>query len=117
MKKIFVSLLTLLLLEISPALAGEQVAIRCTNPGCDYARTLALGGARLSPAITCYCALCRDFVRLKLQDWDQYRDQKYYCPKCGRAATPIYSQDEISKFPCPRCGKLTLKTKTLIMFD
>ena len=117
MKKIFVSLLTLLLVEISPAWAGEQLAIHCANPGCNYTRNLAIGGARLSPAITCYCAQCRDFVRIKLQDWDQYRDQQYYCPKCGRSATPIYSQEEISQFPCPKCGKVTLKTKTLSRFD
>jgi predicted RNA-binding Zn-ribbon protein involved in translation (DUF1610 family) len=117
MKKFFVCFLAWFLLNLSPALAGEQVSVRCANPRCDYSRNLALGGARLSPAITCYCASCRDFVRVKLQDWDQYYDKQYKCPKCGREATPIYSQAEISKFPCPKCGKLTLKTKTLILFD
>jgi len=106
MREIFVWLLALFLLNVSPALAGEQLLIQCANPACTYTGNLTLGGARLSPGITCYCTHCWDFVRLKLQNWDQYRDQKYYCPNCGRAATPIYSQDEIPTFPCPRCGKL-----------
>jgi hypothetical protein len=117
MKKILVCFLSYWLLTVSLASAGEKITVTCSKPGCDYTKTLALGGARLSPAITCYCPRCRDFVRLKLRNWDQYHDQKYYCPTCGRAAKPIYSQEEIASLPCPRCGQMTLKTKTLIRFD
>lgn len=117
MKKVLICFISCLLLSASPTLAGEKIAIDCTSPGCNYTNTLALGGARLAPAITCYCAHCRDFVRIKLQNWDQYHDQEYYCPTCGRAARPLYSQKEFSTVPCPRCGQVTLKTKTLIRFD
>jgi ssDNA-binding Zn-finger/Zn-ribbon topoisomerase 1 len=117
MKKILVCFLSYWLLSVSPVLAGEKIAIACSNPGCHYTRTLALGGARLSPGITCYCAQCRDFVRLKLQNWDQYHGQNYPCPTCGRAARPIYSQEEIATLPCPRCGQMTLTAKTLLRFD
>ena len=112
-----VILLSYFFLNIGPVLAGEKIAIECTKPGCHYTKTLALGGARHSPAITCYCLQCRDFVRLKLPDWDQYHGQKYNCPTCGRAARPIYSREEIATLPCPRCGQMTLNTKTLMRFD
>jgi hypothetical protein len=117
MNKILICSLVWVLLNVGPAWAGEKIAVECTNPGCDYTKNLSLGGSRRSPAITCYCAQCRDFVRLKLQDWDQYYDQKYYCPTCDRAATPIYSHQDITNVPCPRCGRMTLKTKTLRRYD
>ena len=117
MNKILICLLVLLLLNVGPASAGEKVTVACANPGCDYTQTLSLGGARRSPAITCYCTRCRDFVRLKLQNWDQYYDRKYYCPECGRVAKPVYSHEDISTCPCPRCGRSTLKTKTLLRYD
>jgi DNA-directed RNA polymerase subunit RPC12/RpoP len=117
MKKVLVCFLSLFLFTYSPVLAGEKVAVECANQRCNFATTLSLGGARRSPAITCYCAQCRDFVRLRLQNWDQYRDQTYHCPTCGQAVRPVYAKEDIAASPCPKCGEKTLKAKILLRYD
>lgn len=109
--------LALLLLLVGVALAGESVQVYCTNPKCGYTADLAIGGGMLSPSITGYCAGCRDFVRLKLASWDQYRGQTYECPQGHGPFVPIYDKEQISRFPCPKCCQRTLKAKSTLVFD
>jgi ribosomal protein S27AE len=117
LKKTLWAVPALLVVLTGLAWAGELLRVECTQPICQYSCELPLGGARLSPAITCYCPRCRDFVRLTLQNWSEYHLDRYHCPQCGRPATPVYSIEQISAFPCPKCGKKSLKAKTLKRFD
>lgn len=116
-KKALGAALALLSLLTAPAWAGEVVRVECTRPPCQYTRELLLGGARHSPAITCYCAKCRDFVRLKLKNWGEYHQESYRCPQCGGPATPVYGPEDISAFPCPQCGQRSLRARTTKLFD
>ncbi len=115
MKRLVISGLLLLLCAAGPALAGQVARVACSN--CGYTFDLAIGGGMESPAITGYCASCRDFVSIKLSSWKDYRGKTYSCPKGHGPFTPIYDLSDISRFPCPKCGKRTLTAKRGMMFD
>jgi hypothetical protein len=100
-----------------PAQAGQIVNVYCTNPGCGYTDSLAIGGGMKTPAITGYCSGCRDFVRIKLARHEDYRGKTYKCPKGHGPFTAIYDMSEISRFPCPKCGQLTLQARPGLLFD
>ncbi len=109
--------MVLLLSGAALARAGQVAKVTCANPGCGYTFNLAIGGGMKSPAITGYCAGCRDFVGLKLASWSDYRGKTYNCPYGHGPFTPIYNISEISRFPCPKCGQRTLQAKPGILFD
>lgn len=117
MKRLLIAALVLLVGSAGLARAGQVAKVTCTNPGCGYTFNLAIGGGMKSPAITGYCAGCRDFVRNKLARHEDYRGQTYNCPKGHGPFTPIYNLDEISQFPCPKCGRRTLQAERGILFD
>ncbi|MCX5893843.1 MAG: hypothetical protein NTW80_12930 [Deltaproteobacteria bacterium] len=117
MQRLMLAVLLLVAFAANPAQAGQVAKVHCTNPGCDYTKDLAIAGGRNSPSITGYCAGCRDFVRLKLASWNDYRGKTYKCPKGHGPFTPIYDLSQISQFPCPKCGQLTLQAKRGMMFD
>ncbi len=117
MKRLLILSLLLLSFAAAPALAGQVAKVSCTNPGCGYHTDLPIGGAMNYPAITGYCAKCRDFVGIKLASWSDYRGKTYNCPKGHGPFTPIYDISDISKFPCPKCGQFTLQAKPGFLFD
>lgn len=96
--------------------AGESGDLYCTNPGCGYKDTLAIGGGRKSPSFTGYCAKEKKFVRVKLQSWADYR-KPHKCPGSNEPLQAIYSGSDVSQFPCPQCGKNTLQYKRKRLFD
>lgn len=117
MKRLMLAALLLVVFTAPWALAGQMAQVSCTNPGCGYTTNLAIGGGMRSPAITGYCAGCRDFVRIKLASHEDYRGKTYKCPKGHGPFTPIYDLSDISRFPCPKCGQRTLQAKRGILFD
>ncbi len=100
----------------APAPAGESGHVSCDASGCGYAEKLVIGGGRNSPAVTGYCSQCRDFKRLKLANWGEYR-QGHHCPACGKPLQPIFSGEAVAQVPCPRCGGLSLKYQRKVNFD
>lgn len=117
MQRLLIAAMLLWLFSAGHACAGEMVRVYCSNPGCGYTKNLAIGGGMKSPSITGYCSGCRDFVRLKLASWKDYRGKTYNCPKGHGPFTPIYSLEQISQFPCPKCGQRTLQAKGTLRFD
>jgi hypothetical protein len=98
------------------ALAGEAGKVFCTNPGCGYQTDLKIGGGKVSPTITGYCAITKKFVRLKLKSWEDYR-KPHKCPGGKERLQPIYSGADVARIPCPQCGNLTLRYQRRLMFD
>jgi len=98
------------------AWGGESGAVTCRTPGCGYRTNLTIGGGMRSPALTGYCANSHGFVRVKLKNWDQYR-QPAFCPQCRARLLTIYGNQQVSQIPCPRCGKTALKYQRRLLFD
>jgi hypothetical protein len=98
------------------ALAGEAGTVSCATPGCGYHTNLKIGGGRVSPSVTGYCAKTKKFVRIKLQSWADYR-KPHNCPGGKEPLLAIYSGYEVTKIPCPQCGNLTLRYQRRLMFD
>jgi hypothetical protein len=115
-KIIFLYLFCSLFLAASLALAGEAGEVRCTTPGCRYRQNLKIGGGKISPAVTGYCRSNKEFVRLKLNDWNEYRNT-HYCPGTKEPMQPIYDGSQASQIPCPQCRNKTLQYKRRLMFD
>jgi hypothetical protein len=114
--KIIFSLLCGLFLSASLALAGEAGEVYCTTPGCGYKQNLKIGGGMKSPSVTGYCRSTKEFVRLKLKSYDDYR-KPHKCPGTKEVMQPIYDGREVFKIPCPQCGNQTLQYKRILMFD
>lgn len=104
------------LISVDGALAGESGTVSCTTSGCGYHTQLKIGGGKRSPAVTGYCAKQKQFVRIKLKSWADYR-KPHYCPGTRERLQPIYGGSEVSRIPCPKCGNLSLKYKRRLMFD
>lgn len=115
-KLISLLIFSAILLAADGALAGEKGTVSCTSPGCGYHTNLTIGGGRRSPAVTGYCAQEKQFVRLKLKDWEDYR-KPHDCPGGKERLQPIYEGAEVSRIPCPQCGNLTLSYQRMLMFD
>jgi hypothetical protein len=115
-KAIILSLLFIILLLADRALAGESGTVSCAHPGCGYQTNLSIGGGRVSPSVTGYCAQEKKFVRVKLQSWADYRKPQT-CPGGKEPLQPIYGGNQVAKIPCPKCGNLSLSYKRRLMFD
>jgi hypothetical protein len=116
--KFFVlALISGLVLGAAPAVAGEAGIVSCSTPDCGYHDNLKIGGGMRSPAVTGYCRSTKQFVRVKLKSWDEYRKFIPHCPDCPEAIQPIYSGGDVAKIPCPKCSHLTLHYKRTLMFD
>ena len=117
LRKVFLLGLFLgLILSSTGALAGESGTVTCSTPGCGYQHQLIIGGGRKSPAVTGYCRSTKEFVRLKLNSWADYR-KPHNCPGSGEKMQPIYQGSQVSQIPCPQCGHLSLHYKRRILFD
>jgi|WetSurMetagenome_2_1015567.scaffolds.fasta_scaffold856724_1 hypothetical protein len=106
-----------LVLGAAPAAAGEAGEINCSTPDCGYHHNLAIGGGMKSPSVTGYCRSTKQFVRVKLKNWDEYREIVPASPDCPEAILPIYDGGQVVAIPCPQCGHLTLQYKRRLMFD
>jgi hypothetical protein len=116
-KFVAMALLCVLGLGAAPAVAGQSGDVTCSTPGCDYHDNLKIGGGKKSPSLTGYCRSTKQFVRVKLQSWEGYRETVPPCPDCPEAILPIYDGGQVAEIPCPQCGNLTLHYKRKIMFD
>ena len=63
-----------LVLGAAPAAAGQAGTVSCSTPGCGYHDNLKIGGGMKSPSLTGYCRSTKQFVRVKLKSWDEYRE-------------------------------------------
>jgi hypothetical protein len=106
-----------LVLWAAPAAAGQSGTVSCSTPGCGYQDNLKIGGGKKSPSLTDYCRSTKQFVRVKLKSWDDYREIVPASPDCPEAILPIYDGGQVAEIPCPKCGNLTLHYKRMIMFD
>jgi hypothetical protein len=100
----------------APAQAGESGTVACATPACGYHTNLTIGGSKLSPSVTGYCPATKEFVRVKLTSWNDYRKPIEY-PGCPKPLQPIYDGAQVSDIPCPQCGNLTLKYQRKLFFD
>ena len=116
-KIIFLPLGLGLVLWAAAALAGEAGTVSCATPGCGYQENLKIGGGMRSPALTGYCRSTKQFVRVKLKNWEGYREKVPACPDCPEPILPIYEGGQVSQIPCPKCGNLSLSYKRRLMFD
>jgi len=114
---VFMALSCGLVLGAAPALAGEKGIVSCSTPDCGYHANLTIGGAMKSPSVTGYCRSAKQFVRVKLKSWDEYREVVPASPDCPGPLLPIYDGGQVGAIPCPRCGNLTLHYKKTLMFD
>ena len=105
-----------LVLWVAAAMAGEAGTVSCTTPDCGYQDNLKIGGGMRSPAVTGYCRSTKQFVRLKLKKWEDYR-KPHYCPGSEEPMLAIYDGGQVAEIPCPQCGNLTLHYKRRLMFD
>ena len=105
-----------LVLCVAPAVAGQAGVVSCSTPGCGYQTNLKIGGGMRSPAVTGYCRSTKQFVRLKLKSYDDYR-KPHYCPGSKEPMEPIFAGSQVSRIPCPKCGNLTLHYEKILMFD
>lgn len=103
-------------LALRPAAAGEKGEVFCRHPGCNYHTELTIGGGKTSPALTGYCGSLRQFVRIKLDSWDEYH-KLHYCPEGKEILQPIYEGSQVKAYPCPRCGRRTLEYRRRLLFD
>jgi hypothetical protein len=106
-----------LVLWSAPAVAGQSGTVTCSTPGCGYQTNLKIGGGKKSPSLTGYCRSTKQFVRVKLKSWDEYREVIPACPDCPETILPIYDGGQVAAIPCPKCGNLTLHYKKTLMFD
>jgi hypothetical protein len=106
-----------LMLAAAPAAAGEAGIVSCSTPDCGYHTNLKIGGGMRSPSLTGYCRSTRQFVRVKLHNWDEYRKIVPKCPDCPEPILPIYGRGDVAKIPCPNCGHVTLHYTRTLMFD
>ena len=106
-----------LVLGAAPAMAGQAGEVTCSTPDCGYRYNLKIGGGMKSPSVTGYCRSTKQFVRVKLKSWDDYRKIIPKCPDCPEAILPIYDGGQVAEIPCPQCGKLSLNYKRMLMFD
>ena len=106
-----------LILWAAPALAGEKGTVSCSTPECGYHSNLTIGGGMKSPSVTGYCRSTKQFVRVKLKSWDEYRKIIPKCPDCPETIRPIYDKGQVAQIPCPRCGNLTLHYDRRFLFD
>ncbi len=106
-----------LMLWAGAAVGGEAGLVSCSTPGCGYQENLKIGGGMRSPAMTGYCRSTKQFVRVKLKSWDEYRKVVPACPDCPEAILPIYDGVQVAEIPCPRCGDKTLGYQRRLMFD
>jgi hypothetical protein len=116
-KIIFLPIFFGLVLWVAPALAGEAGTVSCSTPDCGYHQNLKIGGGMRTPAMTGYCRSTKQFVRVQLKSWNEYRKVIPACPDCPEPILPIYDGSQISEIPCPQCGNLTLHYKRTLMFD
>uniref|UniRef100_A0A7V4G7N6 Uncharacterized protein n=1 Tax=Desulfobacca acetoxidans TaxID=60893 RepID=A0A7V4G7N6_9BACT len=100
----------------TPASAGEKGEVVCGHSGCGYRTSLTIGGGRNSPSVTGYCMSQRQFIRVKLDSWKEYR-QPHFCPRGKELMIPIYGGEDVRGLPCPRCGRRTLRYERRLMFD
>jgi hypothetical protein len=105
-----------LLLLTESAVAGESGTVSCTTSGCGFQQNLKIGGSMRSPSVTGYCPSTREFVRLKLKSYDDYR-KPHNCPGTKEPMQPIYGGSEVAKIPCPQCGNQTLRYKRMFLYD
>jgi predicted RNA-binding Zn-ribbon protein involved in translation (DUF1610 family) len=106
-----------LVLGAAPALAGEKGIVSCSTPDCGYHANLTIGGGMKSPSVTGYCRSTKQFVRVKLKSWDDYRKSIPKCPDCPEPIRPIYHGNQVAEIPCPQCGKLSLRYQRRLLFD
>jgi hypothetical protein len=106
-----------LVLGAAPAVAGQAGLVSCSTPGCGYQYSLTIGGGKKSPSLTGYCRSTKQFVRVKLKSWDEYREVIPASPDCPEAILPIYDGGQVAEIPCPKCGNLTLHYKRTMFFD
>jgi predicted RNA-binding Zn-ribbon protein involved in translation (DUF1610 family) len=116
-KVVILSLGLALLLRAGAAVAGEGGTVSCSTPGCGYEQNIKIGGGKKSPSLTGYCRSTKQFVRVKLQSWKEYREIVPRSPECPEAIVPIYDGEDVAKIPCPKCGNLTLHYQRKLMFD
>jgi hypothetical protein len=112
-----IALFCSLVLWTAPAVAGEAGTVSCATPGCGYQQDLKIGGGMKSPSLTGYCRATKKFVRVKLNNWEDYRKAAPACPECPETILPIYDGDQVAEIPCPQCGNLTLNYQRRLMFD
>ena len=74
-------------------MAGEAGIVSCSTPDCGYHDNLRIGGGMQSPSLTGYCRSTKQFVRVKLNSWDEYRKIIPASPDCAEAILPIYRGD------------------------
>ena len=74
-KLVFLAIFFGLVLWAAPALAGEAGKVSCSTPGCGYHANLTIGGGMKSPSLTGYCRSTKEFVRVKLKSWEDYRER------------------------------------------
>ncbi len=115
-KLVILSIFLGLVLWVATAAAGEKGTVSCATPGCGYQQDLTIGGGMKSPSLTGYCRSTKQFVRIELKSWDDYR-KTHYCPGSKEPIRPIYDGSQITQIPCPQCGNLTLHYKRTLMFD
>ena len=116
-KLVFLAIFFGVFLGAAPAAAGQSGTVSCSSSGCGYHYNLTMGGAIRSPAVTGYCRSTKQFVRVKLKSWDEYRKVIPHCPDCPEAIEPIYDGSQVAEIPCPQCGNLTLHYKRRLLFD
>jgi hypothetical protein len=116
-KFVFLAMVYGVFLGTVPALAGEAGTVSCSTPDCGYHSNLTIGGGMKSPSVTGYCRSTKQFVRVKLKSWDDYRKIIPKCPDCPEPILPIYGRGQVAKIPCPRCGNLTLHYDRRFLFD
>jgi hypothetical protein len=100
----------------SGTMAGETGEVTCSTSGCGYKNNLTIGGAKRSPSFTGYCPKEKNFVRVNIKSWEDYR-QPHHCPNDQEPLQPIYDGSDVAKIPCPQCGSLTLTYKRKLFFD
>ena len=116
-KLVFLLIFFGLVLWAAAAMAGEAGTVSCSTPDCGYQHDLKIGGGMKSPSLTGYCRSTKQFVRVKLKSWDDYRKIIPKCPDCPEPILPIYDGGQVAEIPCPKCGNLTLHYKRMLMFD
>ncbi|MBU4233419.1 MAG: hypothetical protein KKD99_12170 [Proteobacteria bacterium] len=115
-KLVFLAIFFGVFLGAAPAAAGEAGKVSCSTPGCGYHYNLRIGGGMKSPSLTGYCRSTKQFVRLKLKKWEDYR-KPHYCPGSKEPMQPIYERSQVAEIPCPQCGNLTLHYERRLLFD
>ena len=116
-KLVFLAIFCGVFLWATPAVAGEAGMVSCSTSGCGYHCDLTIGGGMKLPSLTGYCRATKKFVRVKLNNWEDYREAAPVCPDCPEAILPIYDGGQVAEIPCPQCGNLTLHYERRLLFD